>query len=84
MGTVAIALNVTLRWLRYRLWLSSLLGALAGPLAFISGVRLGAAQFVDARPALIALALGWGVALPALVWLSVRFDGVTVPEARRE
>ena len=77
-GLFAIALNVTLRWLRYRLWLSSLLGALAGPLAFISGVRLGAAQFVDARPALIALALGWGVALPALVWLSVRFDGVTV------
>lgn len=79
-GLFAIALNVTLRWLRHRLWLASLLGAVAGPLAFASGVRLGAAQFVDERSALLALALGWAVALPALVWLSIRFDGVTVPE----
>lgn len=79
-GLFAIGLNVTLRWLRHRLWLAALLGAVAGPLAFASGVRLGAAQFVHAQPAVLALALGWAIALPTLVWLSTRFDGVAVPE----
>jgi hypothetical protein len=79
-GLLAIALNVTLRWLRHRPWLAALLGAVGGPVAFAHGVRLGAAQFADAPPALFALGLGWAVALPSLVWLSIRFDGVTVPE----
>lgn len=79
-GLLAIALNVTMRWLRPRPWLAAGLGALAGPLAFASGVRLGGARFVDAQPALLTLALVWAVLMPALVWLSVRFDGVSVPE----
>ncbi|XAH21471.1 DUF2878 domain-containing protein [Xylophilus sp. GW821-FHT01B05] len=75
-GLFAIALNVSLRWLRPRLWLAAVLGAVAGPLAFASGVRLGGAAFVHTAPALLTLALVWGLVLPLLLRLSVRFDGV--------
>lgn len=75
-GLLAIALNVTMRWLRPHLWLAAALGAVVGPAAFASGVRLGGAQFVHAVPALVTLALVWGLLLPILVRLSVHFDGV--------
>lgn len=77
-GLFAIQLNVTLRWLRPRLWLAALLGAVAGPASFASGVRLGGASFVHVTPALAELVISWAVLMPLLVWLSMRFDGVTV------
>ena len=77
---LAIALNVTMRWLRGRPWLAALLGAIAGPASFASGVRLGGAQFVDATVALATLAVVWALLMPVLMRLSVRFDGVAVPE----
>lgn len=76
-GLFAIALNVNLRWLRSRLWLAACLGAVAGPAAFAAGVRLGGASFIHAAPALATLAVLWALALPVLLCLSVRFDGVT-------
>ena len=75
-GLLAVSLNVTLRWLRKRLWLAALLGALVGPAAFASGVRLGAGQFVDAGSAVLGLALSWALLMPLLVRLSVSLDGV--------
>ena len=77
-GLFAVQLNVTLRWLRPRLWLAALLGAVAGPASFVSGVRFGGASLIHATPAMIELASGWAVLMPLLVWLSMRFDGVTV------
>ena len=77
---MAIALNVTMRWLKTRLWLASILGAVAGPASFVSGVRLGGAHFNHAVPALVMMACTWAVLMPTLVWLSNRFDGVVVPE----
>ena len=82
-GELAMALNVTMRWLKGRLWLAAVLGAIAGPLSFVSGVRLGAAQFVDSAPAIVTLVVMWAALMPALVWLSNRYDGVAVPEGRR-
>ncbi|TPG26563.1 DUF2878 domain-containing protein [Variovorax ginsengisoli] len=76
-GLLAIALNVTMRWLRPHLWLAAALGAVVGPAAFASGVRLGGAEFVHEVPALLTLALVWGVLLPLLMRLSVYFDGVS-------
>lgn len=78
-GLLAISLNVTMRWLKHRLWLAAVLGAVAGPAAFASGVRLGGARFVDAQAALITLACVWSVLMPALMWLSNRYDGVATP-----
>jgi hypothetical protein len=77
-GLLAIAPNVTLRWLKPRLGLAALLGAVGGPLAFASGVRLGGARFVDVVPALLTLACGWALLLPLLMSLSNRYDGAAV------
>jgi hypothetical protein len=82
-GEFAIALNVTLRWLKNRPLLAVVLGAVAGPLSFVGGVRLGGARFVDATPALVTLAVTWGVLMPLLMALSNRFDGVAVPPPRK-
>lgn len=72
---LAITLNVSLRWLKGRLVLSALFGAIGGPLAFFAGERLGAVVFPDSTLALSVLAVGWGLLFPLLMWLSERHDG---------
>jgi hypothetical protein len=72
----AIALNVTLRWLKRRPVLAGVLGAFFGPLSFMGGVRLGAARFVDEPAALVTLAVMWAVLMPLVMWLSDHLDGV--------
>lgn len=53
-----------------------LLGAIAGPLAYLAGARLGAVQFPGAVwPALLSLALVWAIALPVLLQLRRRLVG---------
>lgn len=71
----ATTLNVSLRWLRGRDALAVLFGAVGGPLSYVAGARLGAMSFIDTQPALIALAIGWGVVMPVLTRLAARFDG---------
>ena len=78
-GEFAMALNVTLRWLKGRTWLAAVLGAVFGPLSFLGGVRLGGARFVDAAAALATLACMWAVLMPLVMWISDRFDGVVPP-----
>jgi Protein of unknown function (DUF2878) len=75
-GLLAMTLNVSLRWLKHRWWLASLSGAVAGPLAYAAGARLGALVLVRPTAALLTLAIGWALLLPVLVWLSNHFDGV--------
>lgn len=72
----ATSLNLSLRWLHARWWLAALIGAVAGPLAFFSGARLGAATLLDPGPALAWLSLEWAIVLPALCLCARRFDGV--------
>lgn len=78
-GLLAIALNVTMRWLKPRLWLAALFGAIGGPMSFVGGVKLGGAAFVNPTAALATMALCWAVLMPLLVALSTRFDGVAQP-----
>jgi hypothetical protein len=82
-GLLAIALNVTMRWLHGRLLLAGVLGAVLGPLSFSSGARLGGAQLLHPTEALMTLALVWAVLMPVIVMLATRFDGVAVPETAR-
>ncbi|MBD1401822.1 DUF2878 domain-containing protein [Pelovirga terrestris] len=68
---LATVFNHSLGWLKNRLWLAALLGAIGGPAAYIAGGRLGAAEFSVSLPWSIAvLAIIWGLLVPGLVWLS--------------
>lgn len=70
----AVSLDVSLRWLRGRAWMAALLGAVAGPAAFASGARLGAAHLVEPVPALAAVAVLWAAMLPLVVALAQRIE----------
>lgn len=74
---LATTLNVSMGWLRGRPVLAALLGAVSGPLSYAAGVRLGAASFVDTPLALGGLAVGWAIAMPLLMQLAARHDGIT-------
>ena len=71
----ATTLNVSLRWMKGRWLIAILSGALAGPLAYYAGYRLGAVIFPDMNTALLALGMGWAVFMPLLLLLSQRLDG---------
>ena len=70
----ATTLHLSLRWLRGRRWQASLLGALAAPLAYLGGARLGALQLPQLWPALLAQGAGWALILPLLVEAAGRSD----------
>jgi hypothetical protein len=72
----ASTLNVSLRWLRGRWLLGTLLGAVAGPLAYYAGASLGGVVIAEPLFAYTALAVGWAAFVPALIRLSTRFDGM--------
>ena len=52
-----------------------MLGGIAGPLAYLAGVKLGAMVFLQPLAATIALAVGWALAMPWLAWMASRLDG---------
>ena len=61
----------SLRWLKERLFLSSLLGAMGGPLAYWAGVKAGAAGFtLPIVTSLALLALIWGVLWPFTMYIA--------------
>ena len=72
----ATALNISLRWLRGRFVLAAVLGAIGGPVAYLSGQRLGALAFPDLRLGLLAEGIGWAALMPLLLILAARFDGI--------
>lgn len=71
----ATSLNISLRWLKGRLVLASVLGAVTGPLAYLGGEKLGGVVFEDPFAGLAALTVGWAMIMPLLVILATRFDG---------
>lgn len=72
----ATTFNVSLRWLRGRLALAALLGAVGGPLAYLAGARLGAAEVLEpAWVTHLAVAAVYALATPALLVLARRLDG---------
>jgi len=77
----ATTLNVSMRWLRGKPWLAALLGLYGGPASYLAGEALGGIVLVDKVAALAALAIGWAIIMPALMWLSENLDGM--PGKRR-
>ena len=70
----ASTMNVSMAWLKKRWLLASVMGAVFGPLAFVAGEKLGAVIFLERWYALLALALGWTVLMPLLLWLADSFQ----------
>ncbi len=66
----ASTLNHSLRWLQARWWLAALCGAIAAPLSYMAGARLGALEIDTARLPLLALA--WALLLPLVYHINQR------------
>jgi Protein of unknown function (DUF2878) len=79
----ATTLNLSMGWLRQRPCLAILFGAVGGPLAYVTGQKLGGIVLTEPTPALLALAVGWGAMMPLLISLATRFDGVSVVAGAR-
>jgi hypothetical protein len=64
-------LRGSLSWLAGRYGLAALLGAVAGPLSYLGGAKLGAVTLHPNRAfSIAALATAWAVVMPLLVWLA--------------
>ena len=73
-GTFALTFSQSLRYLQTRLGMAALLGLIGGPLAYFGAAR-GWQVVTFADPswrALLVLAIGWALAIPALAWLAGR------------
>lgn len=81
----ATTLNVSLRWMKKRWLLAVGFGAVGGPLAYVAGAKLGAVILPEPIAALVAVAAVWALAMPLLLLVADRFDGMLhprpVPEA---
>lgn len=63
----AATLHHSLSWLRTRLGLACVLGALTGPLSYWAGDRLGALTMAPLDHGMAAVSVAWAIALPALL-----------------
>ena len=77
----AMTLNVSMRWLRGKPKLAAFLGFYGGPASYIAGQALGGIILVNQTAALAALAIGWAIMMPMLMWLAENLDGM--PGRRR-
>lgn len=67
----ASTLRFSMHWLSGRYIIGSLLGAVAGALAYWAGVRLGAAAFgPDTVTSMLRIGLSWGLAMPLLILMA--------------
>jgi hypothetical protein len=71
----ASTLNLSMAWLKGRLWLAAFMGALGGPLSYIAGQKLQAIRLENPEPALIVVAIAWAVIMPALTLLAQKLNG---------
>lgn len=79
----ATTFNVSFRWLRSRLLVAALFGAISGPLSYYFGAMFSAVTLLDFWPAMIALAVSWGAMMPLLMLLAKRLDGDSSPVLAR-
>ena len=75
----ATTLNLSMGWLQKSLVLSSVMGAVFGPLSYLAGQRLGAIELVDLRSSMIALAVIWALVMPVLTYAAGRLNGLRSP-----
>jgi hypothetical protein len=69
-----LTLDHCLRWARRSLPLAAVVGAVAGPLSYMGGERLGGVRLQPALslPPALWLAVVWAMVFPGLAWISGR------------
>lgn len=72
----SLTLRHSMTFLLHRPWVGLAFGVIGGPLAYLGAARgWQAIAFVEPRwMALVALAIGWGIAIPLLTTLAVRWS----------
>ena len=78
----ATTLNRSMTWLKGRLALAAVMGAIAGPMSYYAGSKLGGIVFETPLPALVVLSVGWALIMPVVVMLSERLNGFDAAYAR--
>lgn len=72
-ANLALTMNNCLSWLHGRNALAIGAGIVAGPLTYLAGARLGAAELgFDIAPAFVAFAASWAVLVPVLLFIAAR------------
>jgi len=71
-GLLATTINTGLSWLKNKIWLAAIIGGLSGPISYWGGSRLGGLQILNINAALVYLTLGWALAVPLLLKISVQ------------
>lgn len=61
-------LSHSLNWISRKIWLAFVFAPFAGSFAYWSASQMGAVEFPELAPSLIALALGWLVVFPLLLF----------------
>ena len=70
---LGLTVNHSLAWLKGRLWLSVPFAAVGGGLAYWTGMKLGAVEFLAPAPVLVGvIALAWALVFPLLLALVER------------
>ncbi|MFT5426312.1 MAG: hypothetical protein ACI9ZT_001253 [Gammaproteobacteria bacterium] len=66
---LAATINYSMSWMKGRYFTTAILGAIAGPLAYLAGERFGAIILHD-MSSVVAVSLMWLVSMPLLIWSS--------------
>lgn len=75
----AATLNHSMGFLHNNPWMAAAFGFIGGPLSYFGAARAFSVVEFEGVMAFVWLAIGWGLALPGIVWLFRRMG----PEARR-
>ena len=62
----ATTLNLSLRWVKGRILIAAISGAVFGPMAYYAGYKLGAVEISNMQMAMLLQAMGWRIILPVL------------------
>jgi hypothetical protein len=66
---LAATINYSLSWMKGRYFICSVFAAIAGPLSYFAGERIGAIN-LHGTPSLIIISLMYGFVMPFLFWLN--------------
>tara|TARA_B100001248_G_scaffold214884_1_gene169535 strand:+ start:489 stop:1028 length:540 start_codon:yes stop_codon:yes gene_type:complete len=70
----ATTINQSMGWLKHKLLIAAVLGAIFGPLAFVAGEKLGAVVFLNESVTMTLLTIGWAILMPLVCIIARRVE----------